>query len=143
VGRISRPIDIKGNREGEEEMTENKNDGWIRLLVKYKGKCMECGHEIATGEYALWSRNSKVIKHINCGTLRSSSAKKQQELKLFCFICGKTIYGSDERNYESNCGNSVSSQTCICDSCIVEKDVYEKYQQAFLKRMHKVAKVKI
>jgi hypothetical protein len=34
------------------------------LMVKYKGKCKECGKEISFGEYALWSKASKTIKHI-------------------------------------------------------------------------------
>jgi hypothetical protein len=39
---------------------------WIRLLVKYKGKCSSCGKEISAGQYALWSKNSKAIKHSEC-----------------------------------------------------------------------------
>src|SRR5215208_6679769 len=39
---------------------------WIRLLVKYKGKCSICGKEISAGQYALWSKSSKVIRHNEC-----------------------------------------------------------------------------
>ena len=39
---------------------------WIRLLVKYKGNCSSCGKEISAGQYALWSKNSKAIKHSEC-----------------------------------------------------------------------------
>lgn len=118
-----------------------KND-WIRLLVKYKGKCAECGLEIPAGEYALWSRSSKIIKHIGCGTRIRSQAKKQAGDELYCFICGRPA-GCNTCNYESSCNRAVVSQACICDSCLGEKDAYQKYQQAFLTKMRKVAKVKI
>ena len=44
-------------------MNQRPSD-WIMLMVKYKGKCKECGKENSFGEYALWSKASKTIKHI-------------------------------------------------------------------------------
>ena len=37
---------------------------WIKLLVKFKGKCQSCDNPISPGEYALWSKSSKKIKHL-------------------------------------------------------------------------------
>ena len=37
----------------------------IKLLVKFKGKCQSCKNPISTGEYALWSKSTKQIKHLD------------------------------------------------------------------------------
>ena len=113
---------------------------WIRLLVKYKGKCTECGKEIPQGEYALWSRSSKAIKHVKCED-KSPEAKADDVVELDCFVCGKTA-GCAECGFESDCNRAVVSQACICNQCLSEKQAYENYQQAFIAKMRKVAKAK-
>lgn len=118
--------------------------GWIRLLVKYKGKCAKCGKEIQQGEYALWSRTEKSIKHEKCEAPQSTDAIKEQiePDELDCFVCGKPA-GCADCGFESDCNRALVSQACICNSCIADKRAYENYQQAFLAKMRKVAKVKI
>jgi hypothetical protein len=111
-------------------------DHWIRLLVKYRGKCATCGKDIQPGEYALWSRASKAIKHVSCQT---QPQKDAAVLELKCFICGKTA-GCAQCSYEQDCNRELVSQACICESCLSDKKAYENYQAAFLS---KIAKVKI
>jgi len=122
------------------------SEHWIRLLVKYNGKCAVCGKEIPQGEYALWSRTSKAIKHVQCAEPAPSAegaapaggkdaqaaamtAGAAPELK--CFICGANA-GCPSCSFEQDCNRSVVSQACICDRCMAGKDAYENYQKAFL-----------
>ena len=61
---------------------------WIKLLVKFKGKCIECQKQISAGEYALWSKSSKKIKHLECNTnnknINIKSIEKTPETVLCC-----------------------------------------------------------
>lgn len=121
----------------------SEKDGWIRLLVKYKGKCAECSKEIPQGDYALWSRTSKAIKHVKCETGTPSEAKKDAGmLQLECYICGKSA-GCADCGFEPECNRALVSQACICSQCLSEKNAYEKYQGVFTAEMRKLAKVKI
>lgn len=115
---------------------------WIRLLVKYKGKCAECGKEIPQGEHALWSRTSKAIKHVKCESEKQDEKKGVTVIELECFVCGKSA-GCAECGFEADCNRAVVSQACICSQCLSDKEAYDNYQQAFLAKMRKVAKVKI
>src|SRR5512144_1060011 len=99
----------------------SEKDDWIRLLVKYKGKCAECGKEISAGEYALWSRSSKAIKHVKCETPETPKAKKQEVVELDCFICAKPA-GCTECGFDADCNRAVVSQACICDRCMEDKN---------------------
>jgi hypothetical protein len=109
---------------------------WIRLLVKYKGKCSVCGKEIPQGDYALWSRTSKAIKHVKCETAEVEEAPAAvAELK--CFICGKNA-GCASCSLEPDCDRMAVSQACICESCMADKKAYDNYQQAFVARMQKL-----
>jgi len=38
---------------------------WIKITLKYRGKCIICGHYINEGDFALWMQNLG-IKHIEC-----------------------------------------------------------------------------
>jgi len=122
------------------------SEDWIRLLVKYKGKCAECGKEIPAGGYALWSRSSKAIKHVKCETEVPSAGTKKPApvavMELDCFVCGKPA-GCAECGFEADCNRAFVSQACICTQCLEDKDAYQNYQQAFLEKARKVAKVKI
>jgi hypothetical protein len=129
---------------------------WIKLLVKYKGKCATCSKEISTGEYALWSRSSKAIKHIECKsptTTTTTPEKRDEDTKrprsaavaeVDCFICGRPVAytncGFEAEDYDMQ---KAISQACICNRCLEDKNAYQNYQQAFLEKVHKVAKVKI
>jgi hypothetical protein len=121
-------------------------------LVKYKGKCATCSKEISAGEYALWSRSSKAIKHIKCKSPTTILEKRDEDTKrprlvvaeVDCFICGRPIAytncGFEAEDYDRQ---KTISQACICNRCLEDKNAYQNYQQAFLEKVHKVAKVKL
>jgi hypothetical protein len=110
-------------------------ESWIKLLVKYKGKCAVCGKEIPAGEYALWSRSSKAIKHVRCEMAQAEPAIAVTD-ELKCFICGKNA-GCTACVFEADC-NRAAAEACICEQCFSEKDAYQNYQQAFSAKMAKV-----
>jgi hypothetical protein len=125
---------------------------WIRLLVKYKGKCSACGKEISAGQYALWSKSSKAIKHSECNAppsatieKRDPDANRQQSMTadVDCFICGKPVAGNNSGFEIDDFGRQAISQTSICNRCLEDQNAYKNYQHAFLEKVHRVAKVKI
>jgi hypothetical protein len=116
---------------------------WIRLLVKFKGKCAECGKEIPAGEYALWSKGSKAIKHEKCKVQKAEIEDNLPSVpELDCFICGKPA-GCAECGFEADCDRQAVSQACICSQCLEDGQAFANYQQAFVEKARKVAKVKI
>ena len=119
---------------------------WIRLLVKYRGKCAQCGKEIPQGEYALWSRTTKSIKHERCESPRRQVTGEREHppalLELRCFICGNPA-GCATCEFEKMCNRELVSQACICDRCFSDGNAYENYQQAFIVRLGMRAKLKI
>jgi hypothetical protein len=118
---------------------------WIRLAVRYKGKCSECGKEIPQGESALWSKSSKAIKHMKCESAGQIEVRAGQDsgrtLELGCFVCGKPA-GCLQCGFEADCNRAAVSQACICNQCMSESETYKKYQEAFLVKMSKLAKAK-
>jgi hypothetical protein len=124
---------------------------WIRLLVKYKGKCSVCGKEITAGEYALWSKNTKTIKHIECKTPTQITEKAMVDGNVLlrpavpdvdCFICGRQVAFTD-CGFEGDYDRKAISQACICNTCLEDKNAYQNYKQAFVKRAHRIAKIAI
>ena|ERR687885_775709 len=127
---------------------KEKPSEWIRLLMKYKGICKECRREIPSGEYALWSRSSKAVKHIKCAIGRESKLSSNsifsstvQTIQVPCFICGRSTV-CEEQPFDAYAGRTSLSQVCICDSCMIEPDAYENYQQQFLKRLQEIRRLK-
>lgn len=127
---------------------------WIRLLVKYKGKCSTCGKEISAGQYALWSKSSKAIKHSECKApppatttekIDPDTNKQQQTAaEVDCFICGRPVAGNNfGMKAADDYDRQAISQASICNRCLEDKNAYQNYQHAFLEKVHKVAKVKI
>jgi hypothetical protein len=127
---------------------------WIRLLVKYKGKCSSCGKEISAGQYALWSKSSKAIKHSECKAPPPATTtekidpdtNRQQPTaaEVDCFICGRPVAGNNCRiEAADDYGRQAISQASICNRCLEDKNAYQNYQHAFLEKVHKVAKVKL
>jgi endogenous inhibitor of DNA gyrase (YacG/DUF329 family) len=126
---------------------------WIRLLVKYKGKCSACGKEISAGEYALWSKTSKAIKHSECKAYHPATTEKRDQdtnrqhktsaVNVDCFICGRPVE-TDNSGFEiEDYGIHAVSQASICNRCLEDKNAYQNYQHAFLEKIQRVAKVKI
>ena len=126
---------------------------WIRLLVKYKGKCSACGKEISAGEYALWSKSSKAIKHTECKALPQAITEKRRQDKnsqykttavnVYCFICGVPVSDDNSGFEEDEYGRQTISQASICSRCLKDKNAYQNYQHAFLEKIQRVAKVKL
>ncbi len=128
---------------------------WVRLLVKYKGKCSTCGKEISAGQYALWSKSSKVIRHNECTVpqppattekrdpVQTGRSRRQTEVDD-CFICGRPVAGTNW-GFEvyNDYGRQATSQASICNRCLEDKDAYQNYQHAFIEKAHRVAKVRI
>jgi hypothetical protein len=121
---------------------------WIKLLVKFKGKCQICENPISTGEYALWSKSSKQIKHLNCkinnnnNETRKEPEKKSLKLQLECFLC-KTSDNIDpfllkELLYNESQENSVF----LCKLCLENPTSYLRYQEVMLEKVKKIAKLK-
>jgi DNA-directed RNA polymerase subunit RPC12/RpoP len=127
---------------------------WIRLLVKYKGKCSACGKEISAGEYALWSKTSKAIKHTECKAPPQAITEKRRQDKnrqyktaavnVYCFICGVRVLDDNSGfEEEDDYGRQTISQAYICSRCLKDKNAYQNYQHAFLEKIQRVAKVKL
>lgn len=125
---------------------------WLKLLVKYKGKCAACNKEISAGEYALWSKTNKAIRHIECKvtTIKTKMAEDSNNTSVprpevaevdDCFICGKPIpythFGFAVEDYDKQ----AMAQACICDSCLDNHDAYRNYQKTFIEKAYKLAKV--
>ena len=125
---------------------------WIRLLVKYKGKCSACGKEISAGEYALWSKSSKAIKHSECKVLPLPTTEKRgrdknrqhktEAVNVDCFICGMPVAANNSGFEADEYGRQTISQASICNICLEDKNAYQNYQHAFLEKIQRVAKVK-
>ena len=124
---------------------QSKDDAdWIRLAVRFKGKCATCGKEIPTGEIALWSRKDKAIKHVECSSEEGAEAKPSApEPELDCFVCGKTA-GCVQCSFADDCDRATVSHSCICPSCL-ERDAAgsDQYQKKFIERLGRLTKVKI
>jgi hypothetical protein len=144
--------------------TKKGGTDWITLLVKYRGRCKECGRDINVGEYALWSRSSKAIKHPDCQESSEKSLEKsrpgaregveeelkedglqnesenESELEFECFICGR------KESTHSNSGMSglhysMASEHSlfICSLCVADPDAYRKYKAAFLEKLQSIS----
>jgi hypothetical protein len=124
---------------------------WIPITLKFRGKCIECGKELTSGQ-ALWSKSTKSIKHIECsqekadqGTSISTreSTTRRQEIKVKrtmiqkCFICDKWV--NDEYapfRYPNFIENK--SHSYVCQSCIQDENAFENYRQSFLQKIKKL-----
>ena len=56
--------------------------GWVALLVRFAGKCKECGGPIPSGNYALWSKTLRAIKHLDCRDVRALHKNKDDKSAL-------------------------------------------------------------
>lgn len=124
---------------------------WIHLLVKYKGLCVVCGKEISVGQYALWSKSSKAIKHNKCAapmiatTIKRKLDTNRQQTKVSevndCFICGRLVTSTNTSFEDNNYDKEATSQASICDECLEDKNAYQNYQRVFLEKVHKISRV--
>ena len=120
---------------------------WIKLLVKFKGKCQNCDNPISPGEYALWSKSSKKIKHLECKTNNNNKIAKEQSkqysvLHLECFLCNTVediaIYLFKDFLYHESQKDSIF----LCRSCLENPNSYLRYQEIMYEKVKKIAKLK-
>jgi hypothetical protein len=120
---------------------------WIKLLVKFKGKCQSCDNPISPGEYALWSKSSKKIKHLNCKiNNNNNSAKEQVEkssgLQLRCFLCNTVDEISISLLNDFLYHEGQESSIFLCKSCLENPKSYLRYQEIMYEKVKKIAKLK-
>jgi hypothetical protein len=120
---------------------------WIKLLVKFKGKCQSCKKPISTGEYALWSKSTKQIKHLDCKINKNNDTANEQVekysgLQLQCFLCKSvnniSISLVNEFLYDGTQGNSIF----LCKSCLENPTSYLSYNEIMYEKIKKIAKLK-
>ena len=120
---------------------------WIKLLVKFKGKCQSCENPISAGEYALWSKSSKQIKHLNCKINNNNESLKKRGGKSFkltieCFLC-ETIDNIDLPLLKDFLYNeSQKSSVFLCKLCLENPKSYLRYQEIMYEKVKKIAKLK-
>ncbi|MGI0001442.1 MAG: hypothetical protein ACRD6Q_09440, partial [Nitrososphaeraceae archaeon] len=107
---------------------------WIKLLVKFKGKCQSCKKPVSTGEYALWSKSTKQIKHLDCKINKNNDTANEQVekysgLQLQCFLCKSvnniSISLVNEFLYDGSQENSIF----LCKSCLENPTSYLSYNE--------------
>lgn len=120
---------------------------WIKLLVKFKGKCQNCKNPISTGEYALWSKSTKQIKHLDCmiknnNDTANEQVEKYSGLQLQCFLCKSvnniSISLLNEYLYHESQENSIF----LCKSCLENPASYLSYNEIMNEKIKKIAKLK-
>jgi hypothetical protein len=119
---------------------------WIKLLVKFKGKCIECQKQISAGEYALWSKSSKKIKHLECNTNDKNinnnikSIEKTPEQVLHCSLCEKAVENLSSDYLLDN--SNQKEPIAICETCLENPNSYLKYQEILHEKIKKIVKLK-
>lgn len=120
---------------------------WIKLLVKFKGKCQICKNPISTGEYALWSKSTKQIKHLDCkinnnNDMANEQVEKYSGLQLQCFLCKSvnniSMSSLNEFLYKESQENSIF----LCKSCLENPTSYLSYNEIMYEKIKKIAKLK-
>ena len=123
-----------------------ESNEWIKLLVKFKGKCQICKNQILAGEYALWSKSSKQIKHIDCknnnnNNVKNKPSEKDSGIFLHCLLCGtagQIIYPDDFLLEHKSQKDSIF----LCKSCLENPKSYLKYQEIIYEKIKKIVKLK-
>ena len=117
---------------------------WIKLLVKFNGKCSVCGQLIKSGNYAFWSKTSKSIKHLDCQTQDNPTLGNHNTTKSppqdKCFLCKKLglLFINSSHDLEKDDTNLFF----ICNNCINNPRCYTKYQELMLEKMIRIVKLK-
>ena len=123
-----------------------ESDDWIKLLVKFKGKCQFCEKQILAGQYALWSKSSKKIIHLNCknndnNKIKNEPIKKDSGKIQHCLLCGNAVqfvYPDDFfLDHESQ-----KDAIFLCKSCLENPRSYLKYQEIINEEIKKIVKLK-
>ena len=118
---------------------------WIKLLVKFKGKCQICEKQISAGEYALWSKSSKTIKHLDCNninTIKKKTVEKDIRLDLHCFLCSNAVEDRFSTDFDFLNRKYQKDTILLCKSCLENPKSYLKYQDIIYEKIKKIAKLK-
>ncbi|HET9774098.1 MAG TPA: hypothetical protein VFP25_03845 [Nitrososphaeraceae archaeon] len=118
---------------------------WIKLLVKFNGKCCVCGKLIKSGEYAFWSKISKSIKHLDCYA-QNNLPLEEHEVKnsspqaecLFCKVSSSLFIDDNHTMGEE----TDPKFFFICNDCVNDPGCYSRYQYLLLEKMNKIVKLK-
>ena len=118
---------------------------WIKLLIKFKCKCQICEKQILEGEYALWSKSSKAIKHLDCNN--NNKAKKETSEKaigpnLHCFLCGNAVQDRLPNDFDLLNREYQKDTIFLCKSCLENPKSYLKYQEIIYEKIKKIVKLK-
>jgi len=119
---------------------------WIKLLVKFKGKCQKCEKQILAGDYALWSKSSKTIIHIDCKNNNNSNTSDESKEKnigviLCCLLCGNNVEVINPKEFLLNHINQDDS-FFLCYECLNNPKSYLKYQGLINEKIKKIVKLK-
>lgn len=96
---------------------------WIRLPMKYPGKCLVCNERMNVNETALWQKGVGV-KHEKC--LETESFMK-------CSICDKPA-GCNQCEFREDCNLDKVSELCICKTCSEKDNPFPAYQNSIQKK---------
>ena len=96
---------------------------WIKITMKFDGKCLVCNQKVKAKEIGLWSKGIGV-KHEKC-------AEKSADIK--CIICDGEA-GCQTCEFLQNCDLQKVSQMCICKKCEDSGDLFLTYQNAVIKK---------
>lgn len=118
---------------------------WIKLVVKYNGKCSVCGKLLKSGDYAFWSKISKSIKHLNCYSQNNRPIEEHEVKKsspqaecLFCKALSSLFINDNQ-----NIGEKTDPKLFfICNDCVDDPGCYGGYQYLLLEKMNKIVKLK-
>ena len=110
---------------------------WVKILIKFSGKCNKCNKNIVSGDYGFWSRNTKKIEHIECHEGRTSKESKLKATGITCHICEKKV---DIALNDSVL--PIFKQEFICEDCINDNNSFLLYKQKFEMRVKRLLRIK-
>ncbi len=88
---------------------------WIKMTMKFAGKCTVCGKTVDAGKTGFWAQGIGV-KHEECA----------QTKDLECMVCGSST-GCPSCEFADFCDPNLVSQKCICTKCSNSEDPLLSY----------------
>ena len=96
---------------------------WIKMPLKYDGKCGVCNQTVKKNEMGFWYRGIGV-KHEKC-------AEKNKDLK--CVICDGLV-GCTNCEFIEDCNPQNVSSLCICKKCEHLDEPFISYKKAVIEK---------
>lgn len=140
---------------------------WIRIRVKFPGRCIKCNKKLEPGNFCYWSKASKAILHEDCyqlgtsdrpqiasydgaknlslviskKTLPTLNSKTTKDLGRKCIICSDIIDIDNELISKLSIirDNGGDVDYSYCAKCLVNFDdeKYELYKKQFMRKIRK------